>query len=327
MVTSVTDAYSRSFRWIAVILLGMFLGLAMFHVAKGRFETLKKMIYLAGIALMLRFFWGRGMFSFRYYEDFSSMFEWGMVFLYLAVIACIVTIWNRRYTKHEKMMAAIVLVILVITPLGSNNYTYQNLNNLFVAAPFVLFFICKSIGMLQEQTAHGKYSGSSFPVIAMLVTLLFMITLQSIGFHGQFVFRDGMGGEKRDTKMTDAGSLNSMYTNRENAAALKGLISYCEEHTLIGQEAVFYGDAPGLSYILHMPFAISTSWPDLDSYPRAYFEEELQNLQTEVFIVKNTEPATRTAAGKQEYLQQYLADRQYQAVYDNDVYTVYQMIK
>lgn len=318
MVTSVIDAYIRSFRFMIVIWIGLLFGIVMFRIAKDRFIILKKVMYLAGIVLMLRFLWGRGMFSFRYYEDYSSMFEWGMVLLYLTLAVCIWMIVSGNCKKTDKVMASIVLVIILITPLGSNNYTCQNLNNLFLAAPFALYGIYRFCNGV-------KKNESSFAVISMAAVLVFIITIQSIGFHMQFVFRDGMRGEKRDTRIEESSSVEGMYTNQDNAEALTGLISFCNEHKLIGQGAVFFGDAPGLSYILHMPFAISTSWPDLDSYPTVYFEQELNELGDSTFILRNVEPATETAVDKEIFLRNYLQEKQYQPVYENDMYTVYQV--
>ena len=318
MVTSVLKAYMRSFKWIGLIGIGVGLGCVLFCIKRDRFKQLKVVIYLGGIALLLRFFWGRGMFSFRYYEDYSSMFEWGMVFLYLTLIACIYTIIAKNTEDKERIFAAIVLVILCITPLGSNNYTCQNLNNLFLVAPFTLVII----GKWWRKCNNVVYS---FPIRAMLTALLLMITVQSIGFHSVFVFRDGMRGEKRDTRISGTTTINGMYTNAENAKTLTDLISYCNENKLIGQEAVFYGDAPGLSFILQMPSAISTTWPDLDSYSIADFQKELEESMPSLIIMRDIEPSTVNAETKLDILNTYLEENEYTSIYENSAYKI--MIK
>ncbi len=312
MVKSVIDAYIRSGKWMLIIGMGLLLGTLMFSFYKGKLEWLKKVIYLCGIALILRFFWGRGMFSFRYYEDYSSMFEWGMVFLYFAWFG----ILNSR-EKETKLLASIVGVILLITPLGSNNYTLQNLNNLFIVAPFTVYMM----GILIKK--DYKNTAKQFPIRSMAVILMIVITIQSIGFHTSFVFRDGMRGEKRDTKMDISTSTKGMYTNAENAFVLNDLTTYLTNENLIGKEALFFGDAPGLSYILSMPFAISTSWPDLDSYPIEDFKTELEGLETTTIIIKNTNPATKLATQKKAYLNNYIKENNYQIVHENDLYQVY----
>ena len=100
---------------------------------------------------------------------------------------------------------------------------------------------------------------------------------------------------------------------RKKPATLRDeLIQYCNDNFMVGKEAIFYGDAPGLSYLLRMPFAISTSWPDLDSYSMTDFEKELENLSTQPFIIiKKSEPATEYAAKKQKVLTNYIEKNQY----------------
>ena len=39
---------------------------------------------------------------------------------------------------------------------------------------------------------------------------------------------------------------------------------------------VYWGNCPGLAYILRIPSEIGTTWPDLDSYPAEDLEAELK---------------------------------------------------
>lgn len=316
MIGAVISAYGRSMKWLFIILIAITLGIAMFYIQKGKWLFVKKIIYVAGMALMLRFFWGRGMFSFRYYEDYSSMFEWGMLLLFLALATSIYALFSHHVEEKEKLLAVCMLIILAITPLGSNNYTCQNLNNLFLVAPF-------TIAMVRIWFKQIK-APADFPIKSMLMVILFMITIQSIGFHSVFVFRDGMRGEKRDTIMSGSRTVNGMRTNKENAEELTDLISYCDKNKLIGQEALFYGDAPGLSFILQMPPAISTSWPDLDSYPVESFTNELTNKNVAYIILRDKEPSTKNADRKQHILEQFIKNHNYQIVHQNEAYTVLQ---
>lgn len=316
MVTSVLKAYARSFKWVVLILIGLVLGYALFMIKRDTYSLIKKIVFGGGIVLMLRFFWGRGMFSFRYYEDYTSMFEWGMILLYLTLIACFYTIFSRHSLEQERYMSVIVLVILCITPLGSNNFTLQNLNNLFLLAPFTLMTIVK-------WWRNVKIQGVTFPLRSMLTVLLIMITIQSIGFHLVFVFRDGMRGEKRDTRIAGTETIDGMYTSADNAEGLTGLISYCNVNQLTGQDALFYGDAPGLSFILKMPPAISTSWPDLDSYAMAAFHQELTDSAPSTIIMKKSSPASKTAAEKLSTLYGFINDKEYKKVYQNENYAIF----
>ena len=82
MITGTLNDYIRSFKWFAIIVIVLLIGVAIFgmiyrFVISGNEDKASGMVkkvyatgcgicYMVLIALMLRFFWGRGMFSFRY---------------------------------------------------------------------------------------------------------------------------------------------------------------------------------------------------------------------------------------------------------------------
>ena len=111
MIAATMDAYIRTAKWVAFIGIGVALGLTMFYVKKDSFVQVKKLLYLAGIAVLLRFFWGRGMFSFRYYEDYTSMYEWGMIGLYMGIFACIYLLLGKGVSNSERLWGMISLNI------------------------------------------------------------------------------------------------------------------------------------------------------------------------------------------------------------------------
>lgn len=113
------------------------------------------------------------------------------------------------------------------------------------------------------------------------MTLVFglMVFIQSIGFHAQFVFLDGVWGEKRDTLLTGIPKVEGIYTNKENAELFLDLEEYARAQNFAGREVILYGEVPGLSYFLDMPTAISTAWPDLDSFRLVQFEQDMEKLE------------------------------------------------
>ena len=326
MIGAAIDAYVRTGKWAAFIVAGMVLGLAMFMVKKESFIPVKKAVYIAGILVLIRFFWGRGMFSFRYYEDYSSMYEWGMIGLYLALAACIYLFVAKGVSSSEKLWGMLSLVILCITPLGSNNYTYQNLNNLFLTAPITVYAFVK--WFRRRYPAEKKVL--LFPSKAMVSALALMILIQSVGFHLVFVFRDGMDGIKRNTMIMEPKAVAGMKTTKINAKALSGLLVYMEkEHDADNSEteirAVYFGDCPGLAYLLGKPAAIDTTWPDLASYSLTQFEDSLASLEDRpVIIIRNVESDNKVWIAKKEVLQDYMSAKHYESAYENEGYTVYQ---
>lgn len=321
MVLSVVDAYTRTSKWVFLIIFGIAMGMAMFFCFRGKMETLKKLAYVAGMLVLLRFLWGRGMFSFRYYEDYTSMYEWGMIGLYLIWIAAIYMLVSNKNSLEEKLWAVIVLVITLVTPLGSNNYTFQNLNNLFVTMPFAFYTYVK---IFRRKAGVGMISQITFPWKAMLVMLWTAIIVQSAGFHSQFVFRDGMDGVKRSYSFEEPLALTGMHTTEANGEALQTMLQYLEEKDMGQQEVILYGDCPGLSFILNMPFAIGTSWPDLASYPYETFVQDLEELEkAPMVIIRNVTTGGEQSIQKKEYLTAFLNSNEYVNVYNNGTYGVY----
>lgn len=339
MVLSTVQAYIRSAKWLMLAGLGILLGIVLFAVAKEKYKTMKIFIYCMGILVLLRFYWGRGMFSFRYYEDYTSMFEWGMMLLWMAVLFDLYVLLQKQATKTEKLWAMISLVVIIITPLGSNNYTFQNLNNLFIVTPVLIQQIWMLLQKWQRKEQEKRIS--LFPLWAMIFVFLGMIFMQSIGFHCNFVFRDGMDGAPRDTKVSTITTAKDIYTTKENAESLEELAQYIYGEKLMGREAVFYGNCPGLSYLFQMPYGLENAWPDLDSFPIAVMEENLEEISTRkttykdtketpayenhpmIFVFRKVEPESDAAEAKLEMLHNYMLKQNYQQCFENRWFQVY----
>ncbi len=326
MIKMTLDAYARTGKWVAFIVIGIVLGLAMFQIKKDSYVRLKQFLYFSGIVVLLRFFWGRGMFSFRYYEDYSSMYEWGMIGLYLALIAGVYLFFAKGVSEAERLLGMVSLVVLCITPLGSNNYTYQNLNNLFLTAPITVYAFVKWF----RRRYPVEKRILQFPWKSMVAVLAIMILVQSIGFHVNFVFRDGMDGTSRDTKMSGPRTVAGMMTTQKNAEELGGMLAYLEKEKIqnVDVEAIFYGDCPGLPYLSQIPSAISNSWPDLDSNTVDWLEKELMELEGRpLVVIRKTEPSSDSFVVKKEILQDYMSVAHYETAYENNGYTVYKTLE
>ena len=322
MVASVVKAYFRSGKWLMILGIPTAFGMGMFALKKGRYETGKKILFLAGIPVILRFLWGRGMFSFRYYEAYTSMFEWGMMGLFLSWLAAAYMLGSAKTSREEKLMAVFTMIILAVTPLGSNNYTYQNLNNLFLAAPFTLYTFVK---LYRFRKGSGPLSGLAFCWKAMAAAIGAMILIQATGFHLNFTFRDGTDGTARDYSPMEPETLAGMKTTRGKGEALEGLYSWLNyEGKLIGYPVICYGDCPGLYFLFKLYMALDTAWPDLDSYPYDHFVSGLEGMDKKaVVIVRRQEPHSGQSIQKKEYLAEWMERNSYICGYENTEYAVY----
>lgn len=264
MVWPIIDAYFVAARWLFFIIAVVVGGMVLFLFFKNRFLRVKQIIYVITVLVLFRFLYGRGMYNFRYYA-YESMFQWAAIFLLIALAISVMVIVQRSASASDKVLACMTILIIAVTPLGSDNYLYPNINNLFLVAPFVLYRIGHHIKS-EIPISIGKIQIDRFPIKAMLVMVIAITLLQSTGFGFTFVFRDGTSGEKRDTRIYKNDVLYGMYTNRENAETIEGITEYCEQQGLLGKKVILYGNIPAMSCFLKMPAALSTTWPDLASY-------------------------------------------------------------
>ena len=319
MLTDIASAYLVGIKWMVYLIPCALAGMVMFYVKKGQYEKLKKAAYCAGILILLRFYWGQGMFSLRYYNE-GSVFQWMMLFLILSILCCAAGIGGYvSEDKKDRMLSAVILIIILFTPIGSNNYTYQNMNNLFLVAPYTVW-VCYRV-WLKTRGRSIYFPWQAFGAMILLLTLI-----QGICFGCTYVFRDGIYGESRAFQVTNSPILKGMYTTEENAASLSGLIAFCEEERITEQPVLIWGNAPGLSYLLDVPSAIFTTWPEIPSNTYAALDEALQELTWQPPVILHNDTGQTAVTGeKTDLLLDYMVVHKYECVFENSNYRVFEV--
>lgn len=353
MVLTVLLDYKFSAKWLvhmmALVAVGCLFSTLIYKITKGDvgkgFSFLGKMVFLGGILVLFRWWYKLGVFNIKYYT-YESMFQWVAVFLILVILAGIYVLFSEKFTRNEKLLASMTLILMAITPLGSNNHLYPNMNNMFLVFPFGLSLFWRFLKELWncEAVVFGRAENriSLFPVRAMLGVFLGVMSLQCLLFGAVFTFRDGMSGQKRDTKIEKNAILKGMVTNAPLAEAVEELTAYVEGEGLSDKSVILYGQVPGLSYMLDMPPAISTSWPDLASYHYEVMAEDMAKLREpsaerpliilgisiERWIqgeeLTETELAYFKINAKWDMLYDHMMEQGYEKTFENSMFVVYQ---
>lgn len=336
MLSSILGAYGHSLRWFLILVPCTLVGAAWFIIPLfSRQRWFKWLVYLAGILLVLKFFYSRGMFTINY-QDYWCMFEWGMELLILAWIMAVFALVEPEFLESgggsdERFLAAAVIVELLILPLGSNNYTFPILNCLFLIAPFTVWMLRR----LWQETRHSR---GHYAWHAMTVMILCMTILQGSLFHVNFAFRDGTDGTPRSVTLTadDAPAAAGMHTIADNAAGISDLHAFLTSAAAssgqpagTAQSAIVLGNVPGLHYLLGLRPALDTAWPDLDSYPTASMEEALAALGEEearplVILHYEEQAQSESAEDKWELIGDYLTEHQYTLAWEGRHYEVWE---
>lgn len=315
MLTGAFVDYLGSLKWGVLFALYGAAGWLGFRLARGKMEGLKKAVFVAGLLVLFRFVYGRGMFGLDYHTYFS-IFWWVSLFNAAALVLNLIPLFRKGTGTEERVLCALIAITILILPLGSNNRSYPVINNLFLIAPMTLYQIAKTLP-------------SSFPVRAVAAGCLATLFIQSIGFGCLFVFRDGAPGEKRDAKVENNGILKGMYTTADNAQALREITHFCKEEGLIREPVILYGDIPGLSYILQMPSAITSTWANLDSYNMTFWERDFGRLEANmeesrpVVMLGKAYLEAAPESEKTVLLRQFLEEYEYETVFENGKVLIY----
>lgn len=333
MLSSIFSAYFKGFRWMLYMLLCMLPGIPFLLIKEKKFPLLRKIVYCVCIAFLFFVLGKWGMYNFKYYQKEAAL-QWSVVFLLLSLFVTVWMLFTRMIDDEWKLIGCLAFLVILITPLGSNNYVWPIINNLFFVAPVTFWMIFK---FARWGRTYLDITGKVplFPVKAMLSAMVLAFFVQSIGLGCFYVFKDGETGEKRNTKVITNQVLTGMYTTPLNAETLDEISIFMTEHhaEYADKALILYGDIPGLSYYLDKPPAVFTSWPDLDTNSLEQLQTELSELTGRIREKGTERPLVILAPGLEETGRQdeklnailsYMAENQYEQVFSNEAYVVYE---
>ena len=98
MLYAIGDAYFVAFRWLLYPIILTIAGLIAFRVVRKHniFVKAGVLLYSAGILLLFRLLYGRGMFNLKYYT-YESMFQWVAIFLILSIFTMLIVMIQKEH--------------------------------------------------------------------------------------------------------------------------------------------------------------------------------------------------------------------------------------
>lgn len=338
MILDSVKMYLRYGIWFIFLCVIIVCGMFGFMVCKEKKQVLKK----SGVILLVGFFAVWAYWNEQYtfdYRNYSSMFFWGVLFLMISLALCAYTVFLPSSKNTLKLLASIAAVIIVITPIGSNNHLYSPMNNLFFVAPVVFEIVRDLLSAEKSVMIKDKAEVFTYPIKTVLVAVLAMIIVQSVMFGAGFVFRDGTDGGERAYEVENNAVLAGMKTTKENAENLQGINDYLAENKLTGSRALLYGNVPAFAFYFSLEPAVSTTWPDLHSFSVDKFYEEMDRLEAGVLplVIMDIETKEQLCyeeeqdslqddmKQKLERLQMFLINNGYTESYANDGFVIYKL--
>ena len=336
MLLSILSAYGKGFKWMLYMLLCILPGIPFFMIKKEKFQLLRRVVYCLCIGFLFFVLYKWGMYNFRYYQKESGL-QWGVIFLILSIAINIWMLGTKMIDDEWMLIGSISLVMILITPLGSNNYVWPALNNLFFTAPVTFWMVYKFARWGREYVdSTGKVP--FFPAKAMMSAMVLAFFVQSIGLGCFYVFLDGEDGQKRTSRISENAVLEGMHTTDLNGETLSELSGFMIENKVQheGKRLILYGNVPGLSYYLDRAPAIFTSWPDLDTNSAERLKSDLEELTASIqekgerkpLVILSSSCEEDTLSGetdkKLSMIKEFMEANNYSRAFANEAYVVYE---
>ena len=283
MIMGMVWTYIVNLYWVIRLCVIVAAGFIGFAILPRKLLKLKRAGFTGIIVLSICWLYYREFCSLNFYE-YNAMLRPGILFLMLALCIGVIEIFRSGAAGEHKLLSGMVVLIILITPLGSNNDLFPILNNLFLAGPYVFWMVwrfCREAKGFSRKVGRIELVLHLFPVKAMAVMLVSIMLVQGIGFGTGFVFVESHGATNVDTKVGNNEILRGIYMSSERAKWLEEISAYVDQQELKGKEVLLYGNIPSLSYYLGMPSAFN-SWSDLLSFSLEAMRDNMEQLAEEV---------------------------------------------
>lgn len=267
--------YRQNIYWFIRLLCFVLLGLGICYVLPKKLKKVKTFICAALALSAVAWLYYRKFCSLRF-DEYEAMLRPGILFLMLTLTVCGIKVLQPSADKKEKLFSGMIFLVVLLTPIGSNNGLYPAINNLFLALPYVLYCFYR---FCKKKDGEGRLS--FLPFKAVWGGFLALLFFQSIGFGLGFVFVEAHGAANVDTKAENNDVLKGIYMSAERAEWLSGISAYVQEEGLAGREVILYGEIPSMSFYLGMPSAFNP-WCDLASYGESVMAQALKEVEQEI---------------------------------------------
>lgn len=323
MVMKIFTSYYANTYWLIRIAFFMLCGTllcslgkhidAQFGIKSGTGKTFGKKFTFLGLAYFLSIavaifclFWmNTRPFIIGEMDEYGAIEGAGVTLTAFMIIISIAQIFWPKISINDKLIAGLMLLLLGITPIGSNNGLYPSFNNLFIALPWYLGLVWKLLCLKEQPALTGvnakkELSGekksarviavikslfSAFGIKAVVVALCFEFFIPTILFGWHFQFGEARNLRNAYYTLDEVPALNGIRLSYTKAANLYGIYTYINENELSDRELITYGKIPGTSFYLQMPSAFNP-WMDLASYSSEVLIQALGEAEREYIGVE-----------------------------------------
>lgn len=248
------------------------------------------------------------------YSQYASVFAWGALFLCLCASLFAYAVLSPKFELPVRLLSMAGLVIIFITPLGSNNGLYTAFNNMYLIAPLCMGILFKGPLKDNPKLAMLRFGASVFSAFVLVQSFIFGTLFV---FHSPLMFSDSY------KSFTANERLKGMRAEAGTVEEIEALTGFVEANGADWNEALFYDDIPMLSYCLDIKSSLSHSWPALLSYPTEEFKAELDSMDEAPVVFYSATHGDFLEDGeyetiKDEAFAEFLKDNSYSEIYRDE---------
>lgn len=291
----------------------------------------------AGVmAGMIIWLYQRGFCSFLLYS-YDAMLRPAILVMFFLLAVAVLRILMPGVGKDEKLLSALVILILLLTPIGSNNGLYPAINNWFVAAPYLLWQLYRFVQWAREKNRNavgGILPFGLVPAAAALCVITVFCSVHFLAFGAGFQFAEATGIQDISYRVTGNPVLAGVGMSKEKAMLMQDLTNVVKEKNIGQKQIVLFGQIPSLAFYLDMKPAFNT-WCDLDSFATSVMKEELEalSMRYQYDFAEGDYPVVITAKKemnlenpKWQLMDSFLKELGYENVFENDTVVLWTMM-
>ncbi|MCQ2527028.1 MAG: hypothetical protein MJ130_09710 [Lachnospiraceae bacterium] len=241
-------------------------------------------------------------FSFNAYGEYGSILLPCMVVILIAVIVCLIQIFKPGTALNFRLLSGLILIIILITPIGSNTGIFPVISNMFMIAPYLIYCVWRLL-IIKDGEGISRYNYynplivretnkrrklyeivwsyvSLFPIKAGLIAYGILCLVQITTFGKEFVFTEGHNAWDTYYIVSSDKTMNGIRMDYLKASTYSDLYRYINDEGLQDNELITFGNIPALAFYLQMPPAFN-AWVDLDSYNEAILAQNLDLTREE----------------------------------------------
>lgn len=208
-----------------------------------------------------------------------------VIYGFFCLILLMNIIWHCPDKEQLPLLSLTVLLLLIISPLGSNNGIFNAIYGMWLAIPIGLIFVLEFPGLnlgrgLNNRTVIVQRFFLDLSKIEtktiMCLILIFFVSFSLISAY-RYTYRDSADRFEMHYSV-DHPYLRYVFTTEERAHVVQGLVDELPHYVKKGDYVLAYESIPMVYYLTGSRPYLDNSWPDL--YNPDQFSEKLnQSLE------------------------------------------------